>query len=66
VQEYVDKVVNYQPRSASELDPANIQTKTIQLAIPEYTSPEQWRYLLRAVIYGKENGVTVVITRIRG
>jgi hypothetical protein len=62
---YIDAAVNYQPRRMSDINPAKIETKTIQLAIPEYTSPEQWRYLLRAIIYGKENGVTVVITRIR-
>ena len=49
----------------SDIDPAKIESKTIQLAIPEHTSPEQWRYLLRAIIYGKDNGVKVVITRIR-
>jgi filamentous hemagglutinin len=62
---YVDDAVNYEPYKASDLDPALIETKTIQLAIPEYTSPMQWRYLLRAIIYGKDNGVSIVITRIR-
>jgi hypothetical protein len=65
VTRYVDKAVNYEPRWVSDLDPAKIESRTIELAIPEYTSPEQWRYLLRAVIYGKENGVTVMITRIK-
>ena len=36
----------------------------MHLAIPEYTSPTQWRYLNRAILYGKEHGVTVVITRV--
>jgi hypothetical protein len=61
----VDDVLDYEPHKESDLDPAEIQSKTIQLAIPEHTSPEQWRYLLRAIIYGKDNGVTIVITRIR-
>jgi hypothetical protein len=62
---YVDDAVNYQPRTDVELDPAAIDSKTIYLAVPEYTSPTQWRYLLRAVVYGKDNGVSIVITRIR-
>jgi hypothetical protein len=49
-----------------DLDPADIRSRTIHLAIPELTWPKQWPYLFRAIIYGKENGVTVVITRIRG
>jgi hypothetical protein len=66
VRPYVDAVVNYdEPRANFDIDPVLIKSKTIQLSIPEHTSPEQWRYLLRAIIYGKENGVPVVITRIR-
>jgi filamentous hemagglutinin len=63
---YIDTAINYERIRISDLDPAEIQSKTVQLAIPEHTSPEQWRQLVRAIIYGKENGVTVVITRIRG
>ena len=37
----------------------------IQLAIPEYTSPTQWRYLFWALGYGGERGVSIMITRIR-
>jgi hypothetical protein len=65
VARYVDAGVDYEPRATSDLDPVLIESKTIQLAIPEYTSPTQWRYLNRAIIYGKENGIKVVITRIR-
>jgi filamentous hemagglutinin len=63
---YVDDAVNYQPRKSFDVDSALISSRTIQLAIPEHTSPEQWRYLLRAIIYGKDNGVKVLITGIRG
>jgi filamentous hemagglutinin len=65
VQRYVGDVLDYGPCKDTDLDPAAIQSKTIQLAIPEHTSPEQWRYLLRAIVYGKDNGVKIVITRIR-
>lgn len=63
--DYVDEIIDYEPRVDSDITPAEIQSKTLQLAIPEYTSPTQWRYLLRAIIYGKDNGVSIVITRIR-
>jgi len=66
VTRYVDNAANYEPRTKSEPEPEDILSKTIQLAIPEYTSPTQWRYLLRAIIYGEDNGVSIVITRIRG
>lgn len=66
VTRYVDDAVNYERRTQSEPEPEDILSKTIQLAIPEYTSPTQWRHLLRAVIYGEDNGVSIVITRIRG
>lgn len=65
VADYINAAVDYEPRRTSDLDPVDILSKTIQLAIPEYTSPTQWRYLLRAIIYGKENGVSIVVTRIR-
>jgi hypothetical protein len=66
VTRYVADAVNYQRRMESEPEPDDIVSKTIQLAVPEYTSPTQWRHLLRAVIYGEDNGVSIVITRIRG
>ncbi len=65
VTRYVDEVVNA-PRRGTDVDPAVISSKTIELAIPEQTSPEQWRYLLRAIIYGKDNRVKIVVTRIKG
>jgi hypothetical protein len=40
---YVDDAVNYQPRKSFDVDSALISSRTIQLAIPEHTSPEQWR-----------------------
>jgi hypothetical protein len=63
---YVDLAAKYDERRTEfDLDPADIRSKTIHLAIPEFTYPKQWLYLFRAIIYGKENGIAVVITRIR-
>ena len=63
---YIQKLEDYRPIKESDLDPADIRSKTIQLAIPQYTSPRQWRYLNLAIRYAREHGVSLVITRIRG
>lgn len=65
VKEYVDDIIDYEPVKQTDPDPDEIQSKTIQFAIPEYTSPTQWRYLNRVIIYAKDNGISIVITRIR-
>lgn len=65
VKSYVDAAADYEPRVNSDLDSAKIRSKKIHLAIREHTSPEQWRHLYAAIIYGKERGVRIVITRIR-
>jgi hypothetical protein len=62
---YVNAAVNYKPRLDTDVDARDIASKTIQIAIPEYTSPKQWRYLFAAIFYGKERRVRIVITRIR-
>jgi hypothetical protein len=62
---YINAAADYEPRWESDLKPARILSKTIQLAIPEYTSPTQWGYLYAAIIFGKERGVRIVTTRIR-
>jgi hypothetical protein len=63
---YVNAAADYdRPRAKFDLDPADIRSRTIQLSIPAYTSPTQWRYLNSAILYGRERGVTIVVTRIR-
>ena len=62
---YIEEAVEYKPRAKSDLRPEEIRSKTIHPGVPEYTSPEQWRHLYRGMVYGKQNGVRVVITRIR-
>jgi hypothetical protein len=63
---YINKLEDYQPIKESDLDPALIRSKTIQLAVPQYTSPRQWLYLNLAIGYAREHGVSLIITRIRG
>lgn len=64
---YINQATKYVNRKnmSIDLDPGKIKSKTIQLAVPEYTSPTQWRYLHAAIVYGKEHGIRTVITRIR-
>ena len=35
---YVDNILDYEPYRSSDLDPADIETKTLHVAIPEFTS----------------------------
>jgi hypothetical protein len=65
LKQHVDAAADYEPRTNDDVDPSDIQSKMIQLAIPEYTSPTQWRYLFWALGYGRERGVSITITRIR-
>lgn len=65
MKKYIRDVVEYEPRIGFDLDPDLIISKTIQVAIPEYTSPTQWNYIYASIIYGKERGVRIVVTRIR-
>ncbi len=63
---YIDDARNYNERRVdSDVDPDEITSKTIQLAVPEYTSPRQWLYLNLGIGYGRRHGISVVITRIR-
>jgi len=38
--------------------------KCIYLHVPEYTPPDSWPYLYRAVSYGKKMGVSVFICKL--
>jgi hypothetical protein len=66
LRKYVDDVASYQRRAKYDidldLDQADI--RNIQLAIPEYTSSVQWRYIYRAISYGRGRGVRIIVTRI--
>jgi hypothetical protein len=65
LKQYVNEAADYESRTDFDVDSEDILAKTIQLAIPEYTSPTQWRYLFSALRYGRRRGVLVMITRIR-
>jgi len=66
LKKYVDATAKYTERSGSSIDveASLIRTKTIQLAVPGETSAEQWQYINKAVDYGRQKGVSVMVTRI--
>jgi len=63
--DYVNEVLDYEPVKESDIPLDWIESRSVYLAVPEWTSPSQWRYLIRAIIYGKDNGVSIVIIRVR-
>lgn len=65
VSKYVDAAADYTPRASIDVDPSAINSRTIHIAIPEYTSSEQWGYLNKAIEYGRGRDVSVIVTRIR-
>jgi filamentous hemagglutinin len=62
----IDVAADLEPHTVSGLELGRLLKKTVHLAIPETSTPEQWRHLYRAIVYGKKRGVSLVITRIRG
>jgi filamentous hemagglutinin len=66
LKKYVDAAANYaeRPRYSIDIKASRIRTKAIQLAVPGETSAEQWQYISRAVEYGRQKGVPVMVTRI--
>jgi hypothetical protein len=65
VSKYVDAAADYTPRAYTDVNPEIIGSKTIHLAVPEYTSSEQWRYLNEGIEYGRSRNVSVIVTQIR-
>ena len=61
---YIDAVANYTPRPR-DLQLDQIKSKTIHLAIPESTSPGQWKYIDRSIRYANSRGISMKVTRIR-
>jgi filamentous hemagglutinin len=42
--------------------PSDITGRTLQLAVPEGTTAAQWEQINRAIGYGADNGVRVIVT----
>lgn len=61
----IDAVADYVPTSQDDLALAQIKSRTIHLAVPELTSPVQWRYLHRVERYANSRNVSMIVTRIR-
>lgn len=65
---YIDSASDYETvvvRQNRKVDPARKLNKQLQVAVPQYTSPAQWRQINQAIIYARGRGVSVVVTRVR-
>ncbi|MBL0318683.1 MAG: hypothetical protein IPP74_05260 [Alphaproteobacteria bacterium] len=66
---YIDKTANFQkakiPGTGQLLTADEINSRSIQLAVPSDTTPAQWQQIGKAVDYGNQMNVNVIVTRIR-
>ena len=61
----VDSALNFDTPytlSGTTLDPALITTRELRVAVPTQTTPAQWQQINRAIQYGQDNGVNVIVT----
>jgi len=61
----VDAIVNFDKPytlSGTTLDPALITSRELRVAVPVETTPAQWQHINRAIQYGQDNGVKVIVT----
>jgi filamentous hemagglutinin len=56
---------DYYRLSGVELSSDMIVARQLQLAVPSRTRAKQWVEIMRAVEYGKQHGVNVVVTKVR-
>lgn len=69
VKSNIDVMLNYdKPYTplGTRVDPAQIVSKELQLAVPEQTNAVQWEQINRAIQYGESQGVKVVVTTVKG
>ncbi|PRH23991.1 hypothetical protein C6T53_18205 [Burkholderia multivorans] len=69
VKSNIDAMLNYdKPYTllGTRVDPAQIVSKELQLAVPEQTNAVQWEQINRAIQYGESQGVKVVVTTVKG
>jgi filamentous hemagglutinin len=61
----IDAVISFdKPYEVSDmvLDPAKISARELRVAVPVTTSQAQWQQIERAIQYGKDNEVKVIVT----
>jgi hypothetical protein len=47
------------------IDRSEISARQIQLAVPLYTSQAQWQQIKRAIKYGRDRGISVIVSKVR-
>ncbi|VWC79076.1 filamentous hemagglutinin [Burkholderia contaminans] len=65
----IDDMLNYDKPytlQGRRVEPAQISSRELQLAVPEQTSAVQWEQINRAIQYGESQGVKVVVTTVKG
>ena len=67
IKTYIDDAANFREYTLSGryLNASQIRNRELFLAIPDKTTPEQWKQIQRVVEYGGSKNVTVRITRIK-
>jgi hypothetical protein len=66
IKRYIDAAADYgRPRTEYDLNPDRIEQRTIKLAIRDYISPDQQQQIIKAVNYGEDRKIRVMVTRIR-
>uniref|UniRef100_UPI003307B36C endonuclease toxin domain-containing protein n=1 Tax=Photorhabdus viridis TaxID=3163327 RepID=UPI003307B36C len=63
----IDDVAKFRDatRSGEKLTSSMINHKEIQLAVPTNTTKVQWNEINRAIEYGKNQGVKVIVTQVK-
>jgi hypothetical protein len=51
--------------SGTSLQPGDILSSELRVAVPEDTTLAQWQQINRAVQYGTDNGINVIVTPVR-
>jgi filamentous hemagglutinin len=52
--------------SGTTLDPSLITSRELQIAVPTNTTTAQWNQIKRAIQYAQDNGVKIIVTKIKG
>lgn len=63
----IDATANFKGATLSgvNINPSMITSKEVRLAVPANTTKAQWTEINRAIEYGKNQGVNVIVTQVK-
>ena len=64
----IDSIINFEGAytlSGTTVSASKISSRELQLAVPSSVNGAQWAQIERAINYGKDNGINVVVTRVK-